>query len=634
MCGIVGAVHFNQQPVHACAIQQMSDMLRHRGPDDAGVLEAGIAGLGHRRLKIIDLSPAGHQPMSNEDGTIWVTYNGEIYNFSELREELAQRGHIFSSRTDTEVIVHGYEEWGERCVERFNGMFAFGLWDMHQRKLLLVRDRLGIKPLFYYVDDEKFLFASEIKAILRYPKVNRALDESAIYDYLSLNYVPAPKTPFAHVRALRPGHWLMLQDGHVKEEPYWDLCCPHPNQPRSEREYIEDITGLIQDAVRRRLVADVPVGGFLSGGLDSSAILYFMKQAGHGSLKTFNVGFPEKTYDESSYARLMAQHVGTKHYETCCKPADFKDLLETIAWHADNLTADISMVPMYLLARLARQEVTVVLSGDGGDEVFGGYLTYQADQLANYYRRLPTWLRRYLVQPIVAALPNSARKQSFDFKLKQFIAGAEFSPDKAHCAWRTIFSDAEKMQVLSGDFLETVHEQDTAACYHQHFDHADDRSEMDKIFYADFKVFLADSILAKVDTMTMAHALEARVPLLDYRLVELSASIPARLKIKRLATKHIFKQAMAPHLPRQIVFRKKEGFHPPMASWFRRELRSFVNDVLCGENLRSIGILNAPYIEALKGRHFAGTENNAFKLWSLMNFVAWHSQVLQGCHPG
>jgi asparagine synthase (glutamine-hydrolysing) len=632
MCGIVGAVHFDQQPVRACAIQQMNDILRHRGPDDAGVLVDGAAGLGHRRLTIIDLSPAGHQPMSNEDGTIWVTYNGEIYNFPELREELSRRGHTFSSRTDTEVIVHGYEEWGERCVERFNGMFAFGLWDMRQRKLLLARDRLGIKPLFYYIDAGKLLFASEIKAILHYPDVNRELDPSAIYDYLSLNYVPAPKTPFAHIRVLRPGHWLTVQDGGLKEEQYWDICISNPQPPRSEREYIEDITALIRDAVRRRLIADVPLGGFLSGGLDSSAILYFMKQAGHESLKTFNVGFPEKSYDESAYARFVAQHVGTTHYEVFCRPVDFRDLLETIAWHADNLTADISMVPMYLLARLARKQVTVVLSGDGGDEVFGGYLTYQADVLANYYRRLPTWLRRYLVRPIVAALPNSSRKQSFDFKLKKFIAGAEFSPDKAHYAWRTIFSDEEKMQVLSSDFLETVHDQDSAACYQHHFAHAHNGSELDKIFYADFKVFLADSILAKVDSMTMAHALEARVPLLDYRLVELSASIPSGLKIKGLDTKHIFKQAMAPHLPRQIVFRKKEGFHPPMAAWFRRELRSFVNDVLCGENLRSIGMFNTPYIDALKGQHFAGAENHAFKLWSLMNFVAWHAHVLKS-HP-
>jgi asparagine synthase (glutamine-hydrolysing) len=630
MCGIVGAIHFHQQPVAAYVIEHMANVLHHRGPDDAGVFVDGIAGLGHRRLKIIDLSPAGHQPMSNEDGTVWVTYNGEIYNFQELREELCRRGHRFSSRTDTEVIVHAYEEWGERCVERFNGMFALGLWNAQQKKLVLMRDRLGIKPLFYYLDAEKFLFASEIKGILQHPQVNQELDHSAIYDYFSLNYIPSPKTPFTHIRALLPGHWLTVQDGRLAVVQYWDVHYAGSRPEQAESQYTEEILHLLQDAVRCRLIADVPLGAFLSGGVDSSAIVYFMKRSGHGALKTFHVGFPEKTYDESSYARLAARHVGTDHYEVCCQPDDFENLLETIAWHADNLTADISMVPMYLLAQRAREQVTVVLSGDGGDELFGGYLTYQADILASYYRRLPAWLRRYLVQPIVAALPSSSRKQSLDYKLKKFIEGASFPPDKSHYTWRTIFSDGEKPQVLSREFLETIDDGDTTACYHRHFSKANAQSVMDKIFYADLKVFLADSILAKVDSMTMAHALEAREPLLDYRLVELSARIPPDLKIKRLDTKYIFKQAMVSRLPHQIIFRKKEGFHPPIASWFRRELRPFVEEVLCGENLREIGMLNPAYVEELKQRHFAGLENNAFKLWGLMNFIAWHTQVVKG----
>ena len=611
-------------------IERMAAVLQHRGPDDAGVFVDGIVGLGHRRLKIIDLSPRGHQPMSNEDGTIWVTYNGEIYNFPELREKLVHQGHTFSSRTDTEVIVHAYEEWGEQCVERFNGMFAFGLWDARIKQLMLVRDRLGIKPLFYYLDDEKLLFASEIKAILQYPQVSKELDHSAIYDYFSLNYIPSPKTPFARIRALLPGHWLAVQNGLTKLVQYWDVRFSNSGQTRTEIEYIEEILSLVQDAVHRRLLADVPLGSFLSGGIDSSVIVYLMKQSRRETLKTFNVSFPEKTYDESGYARLAADYVGTEHYEISCTPADFRNLLETVAWHADNLTADISMVPMYLLAKLAREHVAIVLSGDGGDELFGGYLTYQADLLASYYRRLPAWLRRYLVRPLVAVLPTSSRKQSLDYMLKKFIEGAEFPPDKAHYTWRTIFSDEEKSRVLSDDFLETIHLNDTAACYHYHFANAKALLEMDKIFYADFKVFLADSILTKVDNMTMAHSLEARVPLLDYRLVELSANIPPSLKIKGLNTKYIFKQAMARYLPRQIVFRKKGGFHPPMASWFRHELRPFVDEVLCAENLRLIKILNAPYVEKLKRRHFAGVENNAFKLWGLMNFVAWHAQVLKG----
>jgi asparagine synthase (glutamine-hydrolysing) len=429
---------------------------------------------------------------------------------------------------------------------------------------------------------------------------------------------------------LLPGHLLTVQEGQIKIEKYGALHFDTASPTRTETEHIESMVDLIQDSVRQRLVSDVPLGGFLSGGVDSSAVVHFMKQAGQEPLKTFNVGFKESSYDEGPYARLVARHVGTEHYEITCTAEDFKNLMETIAWHADNLTADISMVPMYLVAKLAREQVTVVLSGDGGDELFGGYLTYQADLLAHYYRQLPRWLRQ-AVRPIVAALPGSSRKESFDYKLRKFIEGADFPPDKAHYTWRTIFSDYEKSRVLSNEFLETVQDQDSDECYRQQFANANASSEMDRIFYSDFKVFLADSILVKVDRMTMANSLEAREPLLDYRLVELSARIPSSVKIKRLDTKHIFKKAMAPYLPRSIAFRRKEGFHPPMASWFRNELRPFVNEVLCSDNLRRIGVFNLPYVEQMKKEHFDGVRNHAYKLWGLMNLVAWHQKVLIGC---
>ncbi len=627
MCGIVGVIHLDRVGIQPRLLERMAGMLRHRGPDDAGVFVHGHVGLGHRRLKIIDLSAAAHQPISNEDGTVWVTYNGEIYNFAELRDELLRHGHTFASRSDSEVIVHAYEEWGERCVDRFNGMFAYALWDGREERLLLVRDRLGVKPLFYYLDEDKLLFASEIKAILQYPQVDTALDSSAVYDYFSLNYVPAPKTPFARVRVVPPGHWLAVHGRRMKLVRYWDIAFANGQQVGRGEEYIEQILVLLQDAVRRRLVADVPLGAFLSGGIDSSAIVFFMQRLGHPSLKTFNVRFHERSYDEGPYARLAARHTGTEHHEIACTAEDLRSLLETIAWHADNLTADISMLPMFLLAKLARQHVTVVLSGDGGDELFGGYLTYRADVLGRYYRQLPAWVRTGLLRPLVAALPASTRKQSFDYKLGKFIEGAGLPPIEGHYVWRTIFSDHEKGHLLSREFLETVQESDTAACYRRHFANARAASVMDKIFYADFKVFLADSILAKVDSMTMAHSLEAREPLLDYRLVELAATIPHGLKIRGLETKHIFKQAMRQFLPRSIVFQAKKGFHSPLAKWFREELRSFVDDILSPGNLRALGMFNVPLVDTLKRRHFHGQENNAFKLWSLMNFLAWHYQV-------
>jgi asparagine synthase (glutamine-hydrolysing) len=314
MCGIVGVIHLKGQPAEAGVIQQVSDVLRHRGPDDAGVVVDGHVGLGHRRLKIIDVSSAGHQPMSNKDETIWITFNGEIYNFLELRAELERSGRTFVSRSDTEVVIQAYEEWGEKCIERFNGMFAFGLWDARKEKLILVRDRIGVKPLFYYLDEEKLLFASEIKAILQYPQVNSELDHSAIYDYVSLNYVPSPKTPFTRIRSLLPGHRLTVQNGRIKLEKYWDLYFDHAEQTRAESEYIEEMVDLIRDSISHRLVSDVPLGAFLSGGVDSSAIVYFMRQSGHDPLKTFNVRFKESSYDEGPYARLAADHARSSHH--------------------------------------------------------------------------------------------------------------------------------------------------------------------------------------------------------------------------------------------------------------------------------------------------------------------------------
>ncbi|MFN8059577.1 MAG: asparagine synthase (glutamine-hydrolyzing) [Vicinamibacterales bacterium] len=622
MCGIAGVWQFDGAPVSKDGLARMTTALRHRGPDDAGVWTDGPIGLGHRRLSIIDTSQAAHQPIANEDGSIHLTYNGEIYNFAPLRDELAAKGHRFQSRTDSEVIVHAYEEWGTAAVERFNGMFAFALWDARRHRLWLVRDRLGVKPLFYYDDGRRFVFGSEIKAILECPGVDRELDHGALAAYFELNHVPAPSTPFRRVRVLPPGHALLLNASGASPAPYWDVRFDADDPPRPLRDYVADVTALVETSVAERRVSDVPLGAFLSGGIDSSAIVHVLRKHVTGPLETFSVRFDDASHDEGRFARLAAEREGTTHHEVVCRPTDLSELLDRIMWHADNLTADISMVPMYVLARLARSRVTVVLSGDGGDEVFGGYPTYQADRAAALYRRLPAPVRATLGR-LARQLPATGRKMSLDYVVNKFLAGAALPVPTAHASWRSIFSadecealltpDARRRRSARGDSFGEYYARSTG-------------TSMERLFYGDLKTFLPDSILPKVDTMTMAHGLEAREPLLDYRLVELGARIPERYKIRGRETKWIFKRAMADRLPDAIVRRAKAGFQPPMAAWFRGPLRPFVRDVLTDDAVRTTDILDPAAVVELEREHADGRRNHAFKLWSLMSFVSWHRQ--------
>jgi asparagine synthase (glutamine-hydrolysing) len=624
MCGICGVVLTNGE-VDREAVRRMSDLLTHRGPDDAGLYAKGRAALGHRRLSIIDLSVDGHQPMTNEDETLWLVYNGEIYNYRGVAEELARRGHTFRSRTDSEVIIHGYEEWGEECLERFNGMFAFALWDEKRGELFMARDRLGVKPLYYYTDAKKIVFASELKAILHYPGVARDLDLEALGDYFSLNYIPPPRTPFKHIRQIEPGHFAVWKDGEVKTKKYWDVRFENGNgHSLSEAEVIPQLLDLVTESVRKRLVADVPVGAFLSGGLDSSTVVHFMRQFATGRLKTFSVRFADKSYDEGAYAWEMARLLETEHHEIFCTAQDMADLLEKSVYHADNLTADISNIPILLVSRLAREHVKVVLSGDGGDEVFAGYPTYQADHLAGYYKRLPAWLRKGLVQPLVHALPTSSAKLSLDYKARKFIEGAALPPAQAHYTWRTIFSAEEKHSLLTKEFAAAIKERLPEETWERLFATYPKCSDMDKGFYSDYKTFLSGSILPKVDTMSMANSLEAREPLLDYKLVEFAARVPANMKMKGLTTKYLFKKMMSTVLPKRIVYRKKAGFHTPIASWFRSDLRSLVEETLSAEDIASTRMLDAVYVERLKTEHFEGRANHSYKLWGLMNFIVWY----------
>ncbi len=448
MCGIAGILRFDGAAAQPELLKRMTDVLAHRGPDGEGVYLSGPLGLGHRRLAILDLSSAGRQPMTNEDGSIWVTFNGEIYNFRELRRELEARGHAFRSATDTEVLVHAYEEWGLNCLQRFNGMFAFGLWDERRRGLWLVRDRLGIKPLFYSHRSDRLLFGSEIKALLCDPDLDRTLDDEALSYYLALNYTPAPYTLFRRVRQLLPGHYLWIDDsGSIQDVEYWDLKYQE-GDGRGEQVYCHEFAALLEDAVRMRLVSDVPFGAFLSGGVDSSSVAYWMSRHMAEPVKTFSIGFAQPTFDELEYARQVGHTIAADHHEQMVT-ADAAAILPKLVWHAEEPTADSSMVAVYYLAQMTRNHVTMALSGDGADEILAGYETYQAYYLHRIYACLPNWLRREILWPLIQALPVSDTKVSWGYKLKLFAGGSGQTAEDAHATRRMIFNADARERLLA-----------------------------------------------------------------------------------------------------------------------------------------------------------------------------------------
>lgn len=621
MCGIAGIWRLDGQQVDRETLVSMRDQLRHRGPDDCGVYLDSDIGLGHTRLSIIDLSSSGHQPMGNEDENLWIVYNGEIYNFQALRAELQALGHRFRSRTDTEVILHAYRQWGTRCVSRLNGMFALALWDRNQRTLWLARDRLGVKPLFYYLDDRQLVFGSEIKSILKATGINRDLNWQSLSDFLSMNFVPPPDTPFRNIKVLLPGHYLVHDGSREAITQYWNLEFRNVAK-YTETEHQERVRAKLEECVRRRLVADVPVGAFLSGGLDSSAVVYFLRKLGASPLKTFNVSFNESSYDESSFASIVSRKLATEHFEVRCQPSDLRTNFDSLVQHSDHLGADNSNLAMYLVSKLASDHVKVVLTGDGGDEIFGGYPTYQADALLGSYQRLPAAVRNVL-RWLANRAPHSNRKLSWQFKMKRFVDGAQFSAAKAHYWWRIIFDDDEKRKLVRPEFQSLMASKDSARVYVDYYDQVDVDDELQRSFYSDIKVFLSGSILGKVDTMTMAHALEGRSPFLDYEMVELAAGIPSSLKVKGTGTKYILKRAMSSLLPKEIIARNKSGFNLPLGKWFREDLRRFVEEVLREEAVRQVEFLNCAFVEKLKQEHFSGRRNHDYRLWGLMNLVRW-----------
>lgn len=602
--------------------------MTHRGPDDQGILLRDRVGLGVRRLAIID--PAGgHQPIHNQDGTAWIVLNGEIYNFPELRERLAERGHRFYTRTDTEVVVHAYDEWGERCVEQLNGMFAFAVWDTQQRTLFLARDRLGIKPLYYAVTSDGLTFASELKALFALPGLRREVDLAALDDYLALEYVPSPRCIITGVQKLLPGHtltWKLAGGGaHVRQ--YWDIDLgAGEGEPDRKplREHADELRSLLLECVRKELISDVPLGVFLSGGIDSSTVAAMMAQLTPGNVNSFSIGFADASFDESAYAREVANHLGTNHRELILEPSMLSDLVPAVTEQLDEPLADASIVPTYLLARFARRHVTVALGGDGGDELFAGYPTLLAHRFATYYQRMPGLIRRRLLAPLVGRFPVSMDNLSLDFKLKRFVLGAGYPLGERHVRWLGSFTSEERAELLTpevSDYLGRSQRNDLVA---EHLARHVLRDPLNQVLYLDMKMYLENDILVKLDRASMMASLEARVPLLNVDLVEHVARLPVSLKLRGQRSKYLLKRALRGVLPNPILQRGKKGFGMPVAKWLRGPLKELALATLAPDKIRREGFFRPAYVGRLLDDHLSGRRDNRKQLWTLFMFERWY----------
>jgi asparagine synthase (glutamine-hydrolysing) len=630
MCGIAGIFFPNGRPPEAePLIERMTSALTHRGPDECGYHADAKAALGHRRLSIIDLK-SGQQPMYNEDHTICVVFNGEIYNFEEIRDRLVADGHVFRTNSDTETIVHAYEAWGERCVEAFRGMFAFAVRDLRKDVLFLARDRFGKKPLFYAYYDGSFVFASEMKSILTDARFNRCIDEEALASYFMFSYIPAPLTIFKGIRKLRPGHVMTVERGNLRETQYWDLEFK-PDRNRKEGDFIEEFRARMSESVRIRLMSEVPLGAFLSGGIDSSAVVAFMSMASRSPVNTFSIGFSGDTgffEDERKYARMTAARYGANHREYEVRP-DLTGVIEQIVRSFDEPFADDSTIPSYFVCKIARENVTVALSGLGGDEAFGGYERYLGFQLSQWFTRVPRFVRSGLLAPLVGRLPESSSGGYRVNHLKRFVRSAVDDEARRYLGFVLKIGAGYRDRLFgtNGQIYQEAMGR-AEARFLKHYREANAEDPLDRAFYCDVKTYLPDDILALTDRLSMRHSLEVRVPFLDHRLFEFSATIPAEMKIKWLQKKHLLKKAMADLLPKPVLVHKKQGFVGPMSRWLRGDLRSYALDVLSPENLSRHGIFDGDTVARILADHFDGRETNDTLIWALIVFQIWFNVYL------
>jgi asparagine synthase (glutamine-hydrolysing) len=630
MCGIAGALHLGPaEPVSEGSIRRMTAVLRHRGPDAEGIWVDNAVGLGSRRLAIIDLSPDAEQPLVNEDGSLRLVFNGEIYNFRALRAELERRGHRFRCATDGEVILHLYEEDGVGCLERLRGMFAFALWDAPRRTLFIARDRLGKKPLVFYDSPGVFLFASEAKAILQDPRVTGSPDPVAVHHYLTYGYVPDYWSAFRGIRKLPPGHYLLLRDGAPRIERYWTLRYT-PKRRESEAVLAEELETLLEEAVRVRLESDVPLGVLLSGGIDSSTVVAVMRRLSSGSLLTFSIGFDHAEYDELRYARQVARCFDTDHHERVVK-STATELLPRLAWHFDEPFADSSALPAFALCELAREFVTVALSGDGGDEAFLGYDRYRGLKLARWLDGLPGGARRALAA-VGAFLPATGAK-SRAHRLGRLLESAALPSTRRYGRWIGVFSNAQKAELYEPDFARALEALDSLELLERAFASSDARDLTEAAAHADVQLYLPDDLLVKMDIASMAHSLEVRSPFLDHHVVEFAATLPPGLKLRGLTQKYLLKRVMADVLPVPVLRRRKMGFGVPIDHWFRRGLLEMAHDLLLGERARTRGYFRGSAVSRLLAEHREGRADHHGRLWSLLLLELWHRTFIDPPRP-
>jgi asparagine synthase (glutamine-hydrolysing) len=616
MCGICGFYGLEDKNL----LRRMCYVLRHRGPDDSGIYLDNNVGLGHQRLNVIDLK-TGRQPIHNEDGSIWITYNGEIYNFQELRKELEAKHHNFYTNTDTEVVVHAYEEYGEDCVERFNGMFAFAIWDSKNKKFFLARDRIGKKPLYYTLVDGKFLFASEMKALLQYEELKREVDFEALNNYLTFLYILAPRSILKNIKKLPAAHTLTFKDGAIETKEYWDLRF---EEKRSDKASIKkEIYALLEDAVRKRLISDVPLGAFLSGGLDSSIVVGLMSRIMDEPVKTFSIGFEEKCFDETKYARIVAEHFGTDHHEYIVKP-DAIDILPKLVWYYDEPFADASAIPMYYITKIAKEKVTVVLTGDGGDESFAGYYRYRDYYLGKRYNVIPKGIRKILPK-LVNTIPITKGRYNFVGYAKTFVNSFELPMEEKYLEYQSAFNNKMKESLYSYDFKREIINNNL---FKPFLAKCRSCSTLSQMQYVDIKTSLPEDMLVKVDRMASANAIETRAPLLDYPLMEFAATLNPNLKLKGLNGKYILKQSVNELLPREIIKRKKAGFAVPIRDWFRSELKDLVNQVLLDRETLKRNYFDDNYIKKILDSHQKGTNDFSYHIWALLNLELWHRMFI------
>jgi len=610
ICGIYGKSEKN-------SIERMCQVISHRGPNDEGIYTDETISLGIRRLSIIDLT-TGHQPIHNEDKTMWIVFNGEIYDFQEHREYLEKHGHQFYTKSDTEVIIHLYEEFGEECVHKLRGMFAFALWDRFKKKLFIARDRLGIKPLYYIETNGKFLFASEIKAILQHSEVKCKVNLKALDEYLTFQYIPSPNTLFEGIWKLPQGHTLSYSHGKMTLHQYWDVKFSQELEKVDEREKAEELLNLFKESIRLRLISDVPLGVLLSGGLDSSAVVAVMSGLVNQPIKTFTIGFDaEGDYNEAKYARLVANRFETDHHEIIVQP-NACEILPRLIWHLDEPIADQAALPTYLVCQLARKHVTVVLTGEGGDELFAGYPRYLLSSYADVYQKFPDWMKERILKRGISFIPDNI---PFSKYLKKIIFSSSDVINR-NIRWTCNFLPEEKEQLYSNYLKKTLSENFISNAEQKN--KRIEGSTLNQLMYMDIKTWLVDDILMKVDKMSMATSVEARVPFLDHKLVEFVSMLPPELKLRGVTTKYILKKILNGLLPKEILNRRKHAFKVPASKWFQQDLKFLAFEILLSQTAQKREYFDVKYIHQLINNHLEGKIDAGQKLWNLVCLELWH----------